>query len=392
MDMKETDYMNRAIELADRGLGWVNPNPLVGAVIVKEGRIIGEGWHERYGGLHAERNAFRNCQEDPAGATMYVTLEPCCHYGKTPPCTEAIMEHRIGRVVVGLVDPNPLMAGKGIEILRNAGIEVVVGMEMQRIREQNKIFLKYIASRMPWVVMKTAMTLDGKIAAHTGDSRWVTGEESRRRVQEMRRNYMGIMVGAGTVNTDNPLLNCRLEGEVRQPVRIIVDSGVGLGMNSQVVETALNYRTIVAHTRKAGKEKLALLSQKGVELLLCTEQEGRVDLKNLLEQLGRQGIDSILLEGGGQLNEAFLRSGLVDEVYAFIAPKIIGGKEAKTPVEGQGFERMEEAIRLQQVIVERVGEDVLIRGELRVNRLEIKKISGDEGGKEKEGGKGEDGI
>lgn len=356
--------MDRAIALAERGMGWVNPNPLVGAVIVKDGRIVAEGWHEQYGGLHAERNAFRNCQEDPAGATMYVTLEPCCHYGKTPPCTEAVIEHRIARIVVGMGDPNPLVAGKGIEILRKAGVEVITGVREKKIREQNKVFLKYITTRQPWIVLKTAMTLDGKIAAFTGDSHWVTGEEARMRVQEMRRNCMGIMVGAGTVQTDNPMLNCRLDGNVRQPVRIIVDSGARLSLNSRLVETAPEYRTIIAHTGRAGTEKLSALSEKGVELLTCAEEEDRVDLGDLMRQLGGMGIDSVLLEGGGQLNESFLRRGLVDEVYTFIAPKIIGGSEAKTPVEGNGIAKMSEAIQLKEISCERIGEDILVKGRI----------------------------
>ena len=364
METQDIVYMNRAIELADRGRGRVNPNPLVGAVLVKDGRIIGEGWHERYGGWHAERNAFGHCQENPAGATLYVTLEPCCHYGKTPPCTEAVIEHGIARVVVGLVDPNPLVAGKGIQALRNAGIEVVTGVEEEKVREQNRVFLKFIAERMPWVVMKTAMTLDGKIAAHTGDSRWVTGEEARRRVQEMRRTYMGIMVGAGTVKADNPLLNCRLEGEVRQPVRIVVDSGAALGLDCRLVETAGEYRTVVAHTRRASAEKLQALQERGVETLPCPEKDGRVDLEALLRQLAERGIDSVLLEGGGALNESFLRAGLVDEVCAFIAPKLIGGEGAKTPVEGRGIARMNDAIAVRDVVVEKVGEDLLVRGKI----------------------------
>lgn len=364
METEDIIYMNRAIELADRGRGWVNPNPLVGAVLVKDGRIIGEGWHERCGELHAERNAFKHCHEDTEGATLYVTLEPCCHYGKTPPCTKAIIEHSIARVVVGLTDPNPLVAGKGIEVLKNAGIEVITGIEEEKVREQNRVFLKFITARMPWVVMKTAMTLDGKIAAYTGDSRWVTGEEARRKVQDMRRTYMGIMVGSGTVKADNPMLNCRLENEVRQPVRIVVDSGAGLEPDCRLVETAGEYRTIVAHTRCAPEEKLSFLREKGVELLLCPEQDSRVDLKVLLKQLAALGIDSVLLEGGGQLNESFLHNGLVDEVYAFIAPKIIGGKEAKTPVEGRGIARMNEAIVLRDVVTEMVGKDVLIRGKI----------------------------
>lgn len=359
---QDIHFMRYAMKLAARGTGWVNPNPLVGAVIVRDGRIIAEGWHERYGGLHAERNAFKNCQEDTVGATMYVTLEPCCHYGKTPPCTEAVVEHGIARVVVGLTDPNPLVAGKGIGILREAGIDVEVGVCSEELKAQNRVFLKYIQNRMPWVVMKSAMTLDGKIAAYSGDSKWVTGEPARMRVQEMRRTYMGIMVGSGTVVADNPMLNCRLEGEVRQPVRIVVDSGARVGMDSKLVTTAVSYRTIVAHIATADPDKLRMLSACGVETLLCREQNGHVDCVDMLSKLGGMGIDSIFLEGGGQLNETFLRNGLVDEVYAFVAPKLVGGKKAKTPVEGQGFARMSEAVELKNVEVEMVGKDVLIHG------------------------------
>ncbi len=356
--------MNRAIELAERGKGWVNPNPLVGAVIVKEGKVIGEGWHECFGGLHAERNAFKNCSESAVGATLYVTLEPCCHYGKTPPCTEAVIEHRIARVVIGLTDPNPLVAGKGVELLRKAGIEVVTGVEEEKVREQNRIFLKYITTGKPWVVLKTAMTLDGKIATCTGDSMWVSGEQARKVVQEMRCTYQGIMVGSGTVKADDPLLNCRLEGKVRQPVRIVVDSKASVGLESRLVRTAADYRLVIAHTMKADVRKLEHLRKSGVETLVCREQEGHVDLLDLSEQLGRLGIDSVLLEGGGQLNEAFLRSGLVDEVWAFVAPKIVGGREAKTAVEGEGIARMSDALVLHRVTVDKVGEDILIKGRL----------------------------
>ncbi len=359
---QDIQFMRHAMALADRGTGWVNPNPLVGAVIVRDGRIIAEGWHERYGGLHAERNAFKNCLEDTASATMYVTLEPCCHYGKTPPCTEAVIEHGIARVVVGLPDPNPLVAGKGIGILREAGIEVDVGVCSEELRFQNRVFLKYIRKRMPWVVMKTAMTLDGKIAAHTGDSKWVTDVSARMRVQEMRRIYMGIMVGSGTVVADDPMLNCRLEGEVRQPVRIVVDSVARIAMDTRLVTTAGSYRTVVAHTADAAPGKLQRLADCGVETLLCGSQDGHVDCADMLLQLGKMGIDSILLEGGGQLNETFLRNGLIDEVYAFIAPKLVGGKEAKTPVEGQGFDRMSDAVELKNVTVEMIGKDVLVHG------------------------------
>lgn len=367
MGKEDLIYMRRAIELADRGCGFVNPNPLVGAVIVKDGKVIGEGWHERYGQWHAERNALLTAKEDTEGATMYVTLEPCCHYGKTPPCTEAIIEHKIAKVVVGIADPNPLVAGKGMTLLREAGIEVICGVEEERIREQNKIFLKYIETGMPWVALKTASTLDGKIAAYTGDSKWITGEESRAKVQEIRARLMAVMVGIGTVLADDPLLNCRIvDREVRQSVRIIVDSNARLPLNSRIVQTATAYRTIVAHTRFAAEEQLQQLREHGVETLLCNEEEGLVRVEDLCRKLGKSGIDSVLLEGGGSLNFSFLNKGLVDEIYAFIAPKIIGGMNAKTAVEGEGFSRMADAIDLKITDVLNAGQDILLK--LRIDR------------------------
>ena len=359
---EDIEYMRRAIELAERGVGFTNPNPMVGAVIVKGGKVIGEGWHERCGEWHAERNAFRNCTVPAEGATMYVTLEPCCHYGKTPPCTEAIIEHGIARVVVGMEDPNPLVAGKGIALLREAGIEVVCGVEEEALREQNRVFLKYISTKLPWVAMKTAMTLDGKIATRTGDSKWITGAEARAYVHELRHRFMAIVVGIGTAVADDPLLNCRIEGRgVRQPIRVVVDSNARLSLDSQLVKTAGEYRTIVAHTCFAPEERVKALREIGVEMLLCKEKEGLVDVRNLLELLGQSGIDSILLEGGGSLNYTFLSEGLADELYAFIAPKIVGGMNAKTPVEGAGMEKMADAINLELENVLNVGHDVLLK-------------------------------
>ena len=359
---EDIEYMRRAIELAERGVGFTNPNPMVGAVIVKGGKVIGEGWHERCGEWHAERNAFRNCTVPAEGATMYVTLEPCCHYGKTPPCTEAIIEHGIARVVVGMEDPNPLVAGKGIALLREAGIEVVCGVEEEALREQNRVFLKYISTKLPWVAMKTAMTLDGKIATRTGDSKWITGAEARAYVHELRHRFMAILVGIGTAVADDPLLNCRIEGRgVRQPIRVVVDSNARLSLDSQLVKTAGEYRTIVAHTRFAPEERVKALRETGVEMLLCKEKEGLVDVRNLLELLGLSGIDSILLEGGGSLNYTFLSEGLADELYAFIAPKIVGGMNAKTPVEGAGMEKMADAINLELENVLNIGHDVLLK-------------------------------
>ena len=359
---EDIEYMRRAMELAERGVGFTNPNPMVGAVIVKGGKVIGEGWHERCGEWHAERNAFKNCTVPAEGATMYVTLEPCCHYGKTPPCTEAIIEHGIARVVVGMEDPNPLVAGKGIALLREAGIEVVCGVEEEALREQNRVFLKYISTKLPWVAMKTAMTLDGKIATRTGDSKWITGAEARAYVHELRHRFMAIVVGIGTAVADDPLLNCRIEGRgVRQPIRVVVVSNARLSLDSQLVKTAGEYRTIVAHTRFAPEESVKALREAGVEMLLCKEKEGLVDVRNLLELLGQSGIDSILLEGGGSLNYTFLAEGLADELYAFIAPKIVGGMNAKTPVEGAGMEKMADAINLELENVLNVGHDVLLK-------------------------------
>ena len=359
---EDIEYMRRAMELAERGVGFTNPNPMVGAVIVKGGKVIGEGWHERCGEWHAERNAFKNCTVPAEGATMYVTLEPCCHYGKTPPCTEAIIEHGIARVVVGMEDPNPLVAGKGIALLREAGIEVVCGVEEEALREQNRVFLKYISTKLPWVAMKTAMTLDGKIATRTGDSKWITGAEARAYVHELRHRFMAIVVGIGTAVADDPLLNCRIEGRgVRQPIRVVVDSNARLSLDSQLVKTAGEYRTIVAHTRFAPEERVKALREAGVEMSLCKEKEGLVDVRNLLELLGQSGIDSILLEGGGSLNYTFLAEGLADELYAFIAPKIVGGMNAKTPVEGAGMEKMADAINLELENVLNVGHDVLLK-------------------------------
>ena len=362
---EDVRWMRRAMELAQRGEGAVNPNPLVGAVVVRDGRPIGEGWHERWGGLHAERNALKGCTEPTAGATMYVTLEPCCHYGKTPPCTAAVIGAGIARVVVGLKDPNPLVAGQGIARLAAAGIRVDCGLLEEELRWQNRIFLKYITERRPWVLLKAAMTLDGKIAARTGDSRWVTGAQARMRVHEMRRRHMAILAGIGTVEADDPMLNCRLEGDPRQPVRIVADSSARLSPDSRLAATARDFRTVVAHTARADVRNLERLRAAGVETWCCAEEEGHLAVGDLLRRMGEAGLDSLLLEGGGTLNESFLRSGFVDEAAFFIAPKFIGGSGAKTPVEGRGFDRMAEAVELERVAVERIGSDVLITGKVR---------------------------
>ena len=378
--------MQDAMLLAQHGEGQVNPNPLVGALIVKNDDIVARGYHTRYGDLHAEREAFKDAESrgiDCKGATLYVTLEPCCHEGHQPPCVDAVIEHGISRVVVGLLDPNPLVAGKGLEILRSNGIEVDVMEDenedenencvkaaqelVHQLKMQNRVFLKFITTNQPWITAKWAMTLDGKIATSTGDSKWITNKQSRQRVHMLRKNNMAILCGIGTVIADDPMLNVRLseetmqrlgikEHEVRHPIRIVADRQARIPMESQLVSTAHEYPTIVAYGNSADEEKLQQLRDAGVTLWNCNT------LTELVQRAGAEKIDSILLESGGTLSEALLSEGLIDEVVAFVAPKIIGGKSARTPVEGEGVTLMSEAIELEDQIVETIGSDVMISG------------------------------
>ena len=399
--------LQEAMIIAQQGEGRVNPNPLVGALIVKDDDVVASGYHARYGDLHAERMAFKDADEkgiDCSGTTMYVTLEPCCHEGHQPPCTDAIIERGIKRIVVGLLDPNPLVAGNGIALLRKAGIEVetledvadtaastaqsstkvaneggslgvAAARLLKELRMQNRVFLKYITTGLPWVTAKWAMTLDGKIATHTGDSKWITGEKARQHVHMVRRNNMAILCGIGTVMTDDPLLTVRLmeetletlgikEHEVRQPIRIIADRRARIPMESQLVRTANEYPLVVAYANGADEEKLQQLREAGVTLWNCNS------ISELMLRAGAEKIDSIMLESGGTLSEALLREGLIDEVMAFIAPKIIGGKMAKTPVEGDGVEMMSEAVVLRDKVILPIGEDVLISGIVEKTKLE----------------------
>ena len=361
--MTDQEYMLRAIQLAKKGEGWTNPNPMVGAVIVKDGRIIGEGYHKKYGELHAERNAIASLTESAEGATIYVTLEPCCHYGKTPPCTEAIIEQKIKKVVIGSRDPNPKVAGKGAQILRESGITVVQDFMREECDCLNPVFFHYITTKTPYVVMKYAMTLDGKIATKTGASKWITGELARQEVQHMRHRYMGIMAGIGTVLADDPMLNVRVEGW-KSPVRIVCDSSLRIPLDSQIVRSAKEYRTIVAYVGREENEeiteKIERLHAKGVDTVCCPDGKGQIDLKKLMTYLGNEGIDSILLEGGGTLNDSALRAGIVKEVHCFIAPKLFGGKNSKTPVQGIGIGLPSEALKLKCTDICRIGEDIRI--------------------------------
>lgn len=365
--MNQEQYMRRAIELAKSGIGKVNPNPLVGAVIVKDGQIIGEGYHKRYGDLHAERNAFQNLKQKEAakGAEMYVTLEPCCHQGKQPPCTEAIIKYGISKVYVGSDDPNELVAGKGIQILRDAGIEVVTEFLKEECDALNPVFFHYITTKTPYVVMKYAMTLDGKIATRIGHSRWVSGEESRARVQQTRNALRGIMVGIGTVLSDDPRLTCRLEGG-RNPIRIICDSKLRIPLSSNIVTTAKEVPTIFAtiephaEYKRFWHEQKTALEKEGAQVLVVKQKEERLDLQDLVVKLGERQIDGILLEGGSALNYSALQAGIVNRIEAYIAPKIFGGVGFYTPVGGEGVEFATEALSYRPVSVEQMGEDMLL--------------------------------
>lgn len=358
--MSHEDYMKRALELAETAMGHTSPNPMVGCVVVKDRRIVAEGCHEKYGEFHAERNALTKCREDVEGADLYVTLEPCCHQGKTPPCTDIIIEKKIGRVFVGAMDPNPKVAGNGVRLLREKGIQVETGILEKECLELNEIFFHFIRTGMPFVAMKYAMTLDGKIAAYTGDSKWVTGEAARKHVHELRNKYSAIMAGVDTVLADDPMLNCRLP-EGTDPVRIICDTHLRIPEESQIVTSSKNIPTIVAYAGEGKEEKKQKLLSSGVELIRCGDGD-QVDLELLLQKLGDRQIDSVLVEGGGTLHGSLLLTGLVNRVYAYVAPKLIGGREAKSPVEGAGFARMREAEVLSEIEIIPFGEDICITG------------------------------
>lgn len=360
--MKDSDYMHMALELAKRGQGWTAPNPMVGAVIVKSGRVIGQGYHRRCGGLHAEREALACCGESPEGATLYVTLEPCCHDGRQPPCTDAILEAGISRVVVGSDDPNPLVGGKGLCILRRRGVEVETGVVKQECDALNQVFFHFMKTRRPYVVMKYAMTLDGKTATRTGASRWITGEEARRRVHQDRHRYSAIMTGVGTVLADNPLLTCRMEGG-RNPVRVICDTRLRTPLDSKIVRTAREVPTILA-TACGDVLRHAPYEKAGCRVWTLPEREGHVNLPALMERLGGENIDSVLLEGGGTLNWAALESGTVQKVQAYVASKLFGGTTAKSPIGGLGVGLPDQAVQLKNTMITRIGEDFLLESEV----------------------------
>lgn len=363
MDIK---YMQRALELAKKGIGYTHPNPLVGALIVKNKKIIGEGYHKVYGDSHAEINAFNNAAEDVTGATMYVTLEPCSHYGKTPPCAYAIVEKGIKKVVIAMKDPNPLVSGKGIEILKNNGIEVITGVLEKEAKKLNEIFIKYITTKHPFCILKTAMTLDGKIATNIGDSKWISNESSRKLVHKLRHQVSGIMVGIGTVLADDPFLTTRLKKiNGINPTRIIVDTYGRIPLNANVLKDCEKAKTILATTKLSEAKKLKEIEKRGAKIIITPLKDRKVDLTFLMEALGKQKIDSILLEGGATLNYSALKENIVDKLISFIAPKMVGGINAKTPIGGEGISYMKDAILLKDMKVSTIEDDLMIEGYVR---------------------------
>ncbi len=354
-----------ALEEAEKGRGFTNPNPMVGAVIVRDGKILAKGYHHRCGQGHAEVEAFKAAgDQDVTGATMYVTLEPCSHYGKTPPCADKIIEKKIGRVVVAALDPNPLVAGNGIRKIREAGIEVETGLLADESIRLNEIFMHYIVDKDPFVLYKSAMSLDGKIATAAGESQWISCEESREEVQMLRHQYMGIMVGSGTVLKDDPRLTCRMPGGL-DPTRIVVDNRLSIPMDSCLVKTAKETPVIAACISEAPVEKIEALREAGVTVLIVEEKDGHVDLNDLMEEIGKMKIDSILLEGGGTLADAAFKAGIINKVQFYVAPKIIGGSKAMTPVGGAGIAHLSDAAEITDITVRNVGCDICVTGYIR---------------------------
>jgi diaminohydroxyphosphoribosylaminopyrimidine deaminase / 5-amino-6-(5-phosphoribosylamino)uracil reductase len=370
----ETDrvHLARAIELAGRGTGAVKPNPVVGAVVAHDDEVLGEGWHERFGAAHAEVNAIEACGlADLDEATLYVSLEPCCHEGKTPPCTDAILQAGIRRVVVGSDDPTEKASGRSLGILRDEGVEVVIadGELATQARLLNQAFRKQARVGRPWVLFKSAMTLDGKVATHAGDSKWISGEDSRERAHLWRSEVDAVVVGIGTALADDPQLTARPEGEPaeleRQPRRVVFDSLARLPPTSRLVGAAAQIPLTLVVSRAAARADTDALEAAGVQVLVATGENEPARVRSALDQLGADGVSAVLLEGGPHLAGAFLDAGEIDELRLFLAPLLLGGKTARDPLEGEGVESISQALHALTFECERVGDDLLISARLR---------------------------
>ncbi len=353
--------MQLALNLAASALGKTNPNPVVGAVLVKNGVIVGSGLHRKAGEPHAEVHAFNMAGEHAEGATLYVTLEPCSHYGKTPPCANLVVKSKVARVVVATRDPNPEVAGRGIRLIEEAGIKVEVGVLEEEALKLNERFIHNMLTSRPFVLSKFAMTLDGKIATQNGHSQWITGEDARSHVHEIRNDVDAILVGIGTVLADNPKLTTRLQkGEGKNPIRVILDSNLRVPLESNIANTNDAKTIIVTSTIYEDTDKVATLKDQGVSFIFVQKTELGLDLEQMLGELYKQGITDILVEGGGEVNASFLRAGLIDKYLVYIAPKVLGGKNSKTPFLGQDPQSMEEAVELQFDSFKQFGQDLFV--------------------------------
>jgi diaminohydroxyphosphoribosylaminopyrimidine deaminase / 5-amino-6-(5-phosphoribosylamino)uracil reductase len=360
---EDVGWMRQALVEAAKGRGWVEPNPLVGAVVVRDGQLVGAGYHERFGGAHAEVNALKLAGEAARGATLFVTLEPCCHFGKTPPCTDAILAAEIARVVAAMRDPFPRVNGGGLAILAAAGLTVEVGCEADRARTLNAPYLKRLITGLPYVTAKWAMTLDGKTATISGDSRWISSEFSRNVVHNLRGRMDAILVGIGTIEADDPLLTARIPDAPRQPVRVVLDGSARLSTSSRLVRTTQEIPVLVAVTDRATGSRRETLARAGCEIVAFPGR-GVVPIVRLLEELGRRGMSNVLVEGGGRTAGSFFDAGQVDAVDVFIAPILEGGDHPRTPLRGRGSSLMSQASKLQDIQSDPVGQDTRIRGRL----------------------------
>jgi len=363
--MDDRYFMKMALALAEKGRGSTSPNPMVGAVVVQDGRVVGKGWHQRAGEAHAEVNAIHDAGSLSKGATIYVTLEPCNHTGRTPPCTKRIIESGIRRTVAAMKDPNPGVAGGGMDFLQKAGIEVTLGVCEKQAEKLNEVFIKYIRNRQPFVILKIASTLDGRIATRTGDSKWVTGEAARHFVHKIRHETDAVMIGIGTVKADNPSLTARLPGiSGRDPRRIVLDTRLSIPLDARLLQIQSDSDTIVVCGKSASEKKKKALKEKGVKIVEAGEKDGRIDLSALMPLLGEMGITSLLIEGGSRVVQSALQARIVDKVMFFYAPKILGGDDGFPISRGLGPDTMNQALPVRDMVVKRFENDILIEGYL----------------------------
>jgi len=358
--MDDEYWMKRALRFAEKGRGRTSPNPMVGAVLVKDDKVVGEGYHAKAGESHAEIVALKKAGEKAKGAILYLNLEPCTHYGKTPPCAPQVIEAGVKHVVIGMEDPNPLIEGRGIEFLRRAGLAVQVGILEKECRKLNEAFCKFILEKVPFVILKVALTLDGKIATRDGNSKWISGEASRRFVHRLRDQADGVLIGIGTVLRDNPMLTARIRGG-RDPYRIVLDSQLRIPEEAKVIGASPS-KSVIATTELAPRDKIEKLEKRGVQILILDSKEGKVNLKSCLSKLGEIGIMNLMVEGGNHVNGSFLDEGLIDKFLFFLSPKLIGDHQALGIFGGRGVLNLQEAIGLKEISTRKIGEDILIEG------------------------------